>query len=278
MEPHRQRELAIDFGARHAGGPAVVLPNAFDVATARLIARHRPVAIGTTSAAIAAGLGYRDGEHAPRDEMLAAIGRIARAVDVGVTADIEAGYGDDAGAVSATVEDVLGFGVIGINLQDTGHPGGEWRNRLLPAERAVEKVRAARRAADAAGVPLVINARSDTFLEPDLDPVDAAIERGNAYLAAGADCVFTPGVTDPAGIDRLVAGLHGPLNVYAVPGTPEIAELVSLGVRRVSVGCGPYQACLALVERATTELLGSGRYEAFLDDHLPYGEMLELLG
>lgn len=277
MDRDQQKALAAEFAARHATGPIITLPNAFDVATARLIARHDPIAIGTTSGAIAAGLGYRDGEHGPRDEMLDAVARIAGAVEIGVTADLEAGYGDDAAAAAATIERALEIGVIGVNLQDTGHPDGEWRDRLLPVARAVEKISAARAAADATGVPLVINARTDTFLEPDVDQVEEAIVRGNAYLDAGADCVFTPGVVDAEGIRRLLAGLRGPLNVYAVPGTPDVAELSTLGVRRVSVGCGPYQACLALVERATTQLLEDGRYDAFLDDHLPYGEMLELL-
>jgi 2-methylisocitrate lyase-like PEP mutase family enzyme len=278
MERARQQLLAVEFGRRHASGPIIVLPNAFDVATARIIARHGPVAIGTTSGAIAAGLGYRDGEHAPRNEMLDGVARIVDAVDIGVTADIEAGYGDDDGAITATVDRVLELGVIGINLQDTGHPNGRWRDRMLPRDRAVEKIAAARAAADAAGVALVINARTDTFLDPDVDPVEEAIARGNAYLAAGADCVFTPGIADHDGIARLVAALNGPLNAYAIPGTPNVGELTALGVRRVSVGCGPYQACLALIERATTQLLTEGRYDAFLDEHLPYGEMLALLG
>jgi 2-methylisocitrate lyase-like PEP mutase family enzyme len=277
MDRARQQQLATEFGRRHTSGPIIVLPNAFDVASARIIARHEPVAVGTTSGAIAAGLGYPDGEHISRDEMLDAVGRIVDAVDIGVTADIEAGYGDDAAAITATVDRVLELGAIGINVQDTGHPDGQWRDRLLPLERAVEKIQAARNAADAVGVPLVINARTDTFLEPDVDPVEEAVARGNAYVAAGADCVFTPGIVDADGIRRLVESLRGPLNAYVVPGTPNVDELTALGVRRVSVGCGPYQACLALIDYATTQLLGEGRYDAFLDERLSYGEMLALL-
>jgi 2-methylisocitrate lyase-like PEP mutase family enzyme len=275
MDRDTQTRLAADFRARHEQGPMVVLPNAFDVATARLIARHAPV-IGTTSGGIAAMLGFPDGELVGRDAMLEVIERMAASVDVGITADVEAGYGDAVDDARRTARRLVDIGAIGLNLQDTGHPKGEWSGGLLPIERASEKIAAVRAVADEWGVPLVVNARTDTFLA-DGDPVAEAIRRGNAYLAAGADCVFAPGIRDATGIATLVEGLDGPLNVYAVPGTPEVAELDRLGVRRVSVGCGPYQACLALVERATRELLERGTYSAFLDRQMPYGEMLELL-
>jgi 2-methylisocitrate lyase-like PEP mutase family enzyme len=271
-----QARAAERFAARHREGSIVVLPNAFDVATARLIARQQPDAIGTTSAAIAAGLGYPDGEIVPRDDMLDAIERIGRAVEVGVNADVEAGYGDEASDAGAVAERLLDIGVIGLNLQDTGHPRGPWSNGLLPIERAAEKIAAVRAVADRAGVPLVINARTDTFLLPG-DPVATAIERGNAYLAAGADCVFAPGITDRDGLAALVEGIDGPINAYAAPGTPEVSELERLGVRRVSVGCGPYQACLALVQWATERLLQDGRYDAFTEEQLTLGEMTGLL-
>jgi 2-methylisocitrate lyase-like PEP mutase family enzyme len=270
-----QAELAARFAARHREGPIAVLPNAFDVATARLIARHEPVAIGTTSAAMAAIAGYADGERIDRDGMLAAIARIVVAVDVGVSADIEAGYGDEVDDAAAIATRLIEMGVVGLNIQDTGHPSGQWGGGLLPVERASAKIAAIRAVADRARMPLVINARTDTFLEEG-DQVANAITRGNAYLAAGADCVFAPGVAEAGDISRLVAGLDGPLNVYAGPATPPVADLEALGVRRVSVGCGPYQACLALVDRATRELLGSGRYDAFTTEQLSIGEMTEL--
>jgi 2-methylisocitrate lyase-like PEP mutase family enzyme len=271
-----QAELAARFAAAHRDGPIVVLPNAFDVATARLIARRAPAAVGTTSAAIAAIAGYPDGEVIERDRMVRAIARIVAAVDIGVSADVEAGYGDEVDDARTIAARLLEIGVIGLNLQDTGHPSGRLAGGLLPVERARAKIAAIREVADRAGVPLVINARTDTFLE-DGDQVAKAIERGNAYLEAGADCVFAPGIADRDGLARLVAGLNGPLNAYASPATPPVAELEALGVRRVSVGCGPYQACLALVDRATRELLESGRYDAFTGEQLSIGEMLDLL-
>jgi 2-methylisocitrate lyase-like PEP mutase family enzyme len=270
-----QAELAAEFLARHREGPIVVLPNAFDVATARLIARQAPVAIGTTSAAMAAILGYADGEFIDRAQMLNMIASIAAAVDIGVNADIEAGYGDEVEDAIAVTECLIEMGVVGFNIQDTGNPSGQWAGGLLPIERAAAKIAAMRKTADHAGVQLVINARTDTFLE-ESDQVCNAITRGNAYLGAGADCVFAPGVADAEAISRLVAGLNGPLNVYAGPATPPVAELEGLGVRRVSVGCGPYQACLALVDRATRELLGAGTYDAFTREQLSGAEMAAL--
>ena len=225
---------------------------------------------------MAAILGHPDGEAVDRDDMLAAIARIVAAVDVGVSADVEAGYGDTESDAASVAERVLAAGVVGLNLQDTGNPAGRWAGRLAPIERAVAKIAAVRGVAQRAGVPLVINARTDTFLQ-DGDQVGGAIVRGNAYLAAGADCVFAPGVVDARDIARLVAGLDGPLNIYAGPGTPPVAELESLGVRRVSIGCGPYQACLALVDRVASELLVEGRYDAFTLQQLALGELTELL-
>jgi 2-methylisocitrate lyase-like PEP mutase family enzyme len=240
---------AEEFAARHRTGPIVVIPNAFDAGSAKVIARQRPVAIGTSSAGIANGLGYDDGEKIGRDEMLAAVKRIVDAVDVPVTADVEAGYGDAGG----TAERLLELGVIGLNIEDAAHGG----SGLLSVEDACANIAAVR---NVAGSRLVINARVDTWLE-DGDPTAIAIARGNAYLAAGADCVFAPGISDFAAV---VKGLDGPLNAYAGARTPSAGELEALGVRRVSVGNAPYDACLRLVETITTELLTHGTYQALL--------------
>jgi 2-methylisocitrate lyase-like PEP mutase family enzyme len=236
---------AEEFAARHRDGPIVVVPNAFDVASAKVIAALRPIVVGTSSAAIARGLGYEDGERIPRDEMLAAIKRIVDGIDRPVTADVEAGYGDAAG----TAERLLDIGVIGLNIEDARH------GALLGVEEACANIAAIRRVA---GSELVINARVDSWLV-DGDDADIVAERGNAYLAAGADCVFAPGVSDPA---TVVHRLNGPLNAYVAPGAPAIGELEAIGVRRVSVGNSPYDACLRLVEKITTDLLTHGRFDA----------------
>jgi 2-methylisocitrate lyase-like PEP mutase family enzyme len=271
-----QASKAARFAQAHRDGPIVVLPNAFDVATARVISRRSPIAIGTTSAGIAWGLGYPDGEVIPRAAMLEAVMRIIASVDVGVTVDVEAAYGDSQEAATETARLVIDAGGIGINLEDVSNGSSPRRSSLLPVEQAAAKVAAARAVADDAGIELVINARTDTFLDGG-DPVAHAIERGNAYLDAGADCIFTPGIVDRDGITRLVTGLTGPLNVYAAPSTPHIKELAALGVRRISVGCGTYQACLALVDRATRDLLADGIYDEFTDNQLSVGEITKLL-
>jgi 2-methylisocitrate lyase-like PEP mutase family enzyme len=240
---------AEEFAARHRDGPIVVVPNAFDVASAKVMAEARPVAIGTSSMAIARGLGYEDGEKIPRDEMLAAVKRIVDGVDVPVTADVEAGYGDAGG----TAERLLEIGVIGLNIEDADHR----RGGLLCVEDACANIAAIRAVA---GTRLVINARVDSWLETG-DDAEIVIARGNAYLAAGADCVFAPGIAD---VTTVVDRLDGPLNAYVSAATPPIAELEALGVRRVSVGNAPYDACLRLVERITADLLTRGRFDALL--------------
>jgi 2-methylisocitrate lyase-like PEP mutase family enzyme len=259
----------------------IVLPNAHDAASARIAAIRGPVAIGTTSAGIAWAAGYPDGERIPRDEMLNAVERIVRTVDVGVTADLEAGYGDAPEVAAATAEAALEIGVVGLNLQDTGHPAGEHANGMLPLELAAEKIAAVRAAAERKEVELAINARTDVFLlglGTDVESrVAEASRRGRAYLDAGADCVFVPGAVDAETIMSLVEAIAGPVNVYALPGVPPANELERLGVRRVSVGCGPYQACLRLLDEATTELLERGTYDTFATAHMPFPEAQLLL-
>lgn len=281
MITDQQRELARAFRLRHSDGRIIALPSAFDVASARLVARHDPVAIGTTSGGVAWAAGCPDGEQITRQEMLDAIARIVRAVDVGVSADIEAGYGDQPEDAAATAEGVIDCGAIGLNLEDGGNPHGPHAGALLEPEQAAAKVAAIREVAEGERIELVINARTDVFLlglgGDERDRVDMAVERGNAYLDAGADCVFVPGATTPSAIKALVEGIRGPLNIYALPGVPNVAELDRLGVTRVSVGGGPYQACLALLEEIAAGLLVEGSYEPFLARQLTFAEVQELL-
>jgi 2-methylisocitrate lyase-like PEP mutase family enzyme len=217
--------------AFHRAPPILVLPNAWDVASAVAFAGlDGCVAVATSSGAVAAARGYPDGERIPRDEMLEVVARIARAVDLPVTADLEAGYGDAA----ATAEAAIDAGAVGLNLEDG----------LGPVEEHVARIRAVRAAAEARGVPLVVNARTDVFLRGEGD-VDEAVRRGNAYLEAGADCVFPIMVADPPTIARLTAEIRGPVNVLHRDGVPPVDELERLGVARVSVGSGLHRAALA---------------------------------
>ena len=256
----------------HSGPRILVLPNAWDVASAKVFARHASCqAIATTSAGVAASLGYPDGEHVPREEMLEAVGRIASAVAVPVTADLEAGYGDAAGTARAAVA----AGAVGLNIED-GRGGRS--ERLVAVGRQTAEIAAIRASGEESGVRLVVNARTDVFLREVGDPsgrLARAVERANAYLAAGADCAFVPGVADAELIERLVEAIDGPLNVLAGAGTPPVVELERLGVARVSVGSRPMRATLALARRMSAELLERGGY-AFAEDALSFGELAAL--
>jgi 2-methylisocitrate lyase-like PEP mutase family enzyme len=262
------KEKAAALARLHRAPPILVLPNAWDAASARLFETAGFPAIATTSAGIAYSLGVSDGQRLGRDEMAAAVGRIVRAVRIPVTADVEAGYGD----VAATVRGILDAGAVGINLEDTALGDGR---RLAPPGEQVERVRVARRTADGRGVPLVINARTDVFLlqeDSGQGAVFEAIARLNAYREAGADCLFAPGVTDRPRIEALAKAVMGPLNVLVGAGTPPVADLEVLGVARLSVGSGAMRATMALTRRIAAELKGSGTYTALLGDQIPYGE------
>jgi 2-methylisocitrate lyase-like PEP mutase family enzyme len=233
----RARERAEVLRRLHTEPGLLVLVNVWDVASARAVAAVPGCqAVATASAAIAAAHGYPDGERIPVDLMLAAVGRIAAAVDLPTTADLESGYGD----VATTIRRAVQLGVAGANLEDALRP--------LPA--AVRMVEQAVRSAAAEGVPLVLNARTDRYLHPQGQPpaalLDETLQRGHAFLNAGADCVFVPGCTDPAAIATL-ADRFGPgrLSLLAVPGLPPPEQLLRLGVARLSHGPAPHQHALA---------------------------------
>jgi len=260
----------------HRAPPILVLPNAWDAATARVFEAEGFPAVATTSAGVAASLGYADGGAVPANEMIEAIARIARAVAVPVTADIENGYAAAPDAVADMVLRVIAAGAVGINLEDH-MPGAP---DLTDLTLQVDKIKAVVRAATIAGVHVVVNARTDVFLREIGEPasrVGVALERGKAYLDAGADCIFVPGVRDPATIRELAAGIAGPVNILAAPGTPPIAELERLGVARVSVGSGPMRASLALVRNVARELKARGTYTTFTTNAFPYDELNELM-
>lgn len=208
--------------------------------------------------------------------MVMMVRRIARTVDIPVTADMEKGYGSGTPEdVAATVRAVLDAGAVGVNLEDG--PGGSGAP-LLPVEAQAERIEAAREAASLAGPDLFINARTDVFLrqaEPAEESLDAAIARANQYLQAGADCAFFPGLLDPDRIRRLTFEVAGAVNIMAAPGGPSVTELGKLGVARVSVGPAFAQAALGTVRRAAQELLKSGSYE-FMSEGLRFAEANDL--
>lgn len=267
-----QADRATLFRRLHERRP-LVLPNAWDAASARVIELAGAPAIASTSAGVSWAYGRGDGQKLERVEMVEAIGRMVRAVTVPVTADIEGGYGTGAiSDVTETVRAVIDVGAVGINLEDSPGSGAQV---LLPPERQAERIRAAREAARSAGIDLVINARIDVYLFQAAPPAarfDETVRRANLYLAAGADCAFVPGVIDAATIGALVKAIEGPLNVMAGPGAPTTRELGGLGVARVSVGPSIAQAALAATQRAARELLERGSYGG-LEDAIPFGEV-----
>jgi 2-methylisocitrate lyase-like PEP mutase family enzyme len=275
MRPTSQRDQAEAFRRLHREGGILLLPNAWDVITARLIETAGFAAVATSSAGVAWALGYADGEHISRGEMLAMIRRIASSVRVPVTADMEAGYGATPEAAAETARGVIAAGAVGLNLED-----GTSAGRLVDIALHQDRIRAIRAAGAAAGVPLVINARTDAFEVKEWSPTErltAAVRRANAYRAAGADCLFVPHVSDAATIERLARDIEGPLNVIAGPPAPPIPELERLGVRRASLGPRLVQAALGLVRRAVTELRERGTYETMAELLIPFGELQRLV-
>lgn len=234
----------------HTDPDLLVVVNVWDVISARVVADQGSTALATASHSIAATLGYPDGEKIPRDLMIDMVGRIAAAVEIPVTADLESGYGD----AGETIRRAIGVGVVGANLED----------RMQPLADSVAAVRAAVAAGEAEGVPFVLNARTDAFLKAgDRDP-DAvladAIERGKAFLAEGAACVFVPGKLDEKQVTALVEGLgERKLSTIGVPGSLPPARLAELGVARVSYGPFTQRATLTHLADLTTDLLGGGQ-------------------
>jgi 2-methylisocitrate lyase-like PEP mutase family enzyme len=240
----------------HRPGEPLLLPNAWDVATARAVVAAGFPVVATTSGGVAAALGYEDHEGAPADEMLAAAARIARGVEVPVTVDAEAGYGMEPADLVAALRDA---GAAGCNLEDTDHAAGSLRD----PDRAAEWLRAVRQAASEDEYPLVINARVDVFLGPFLagagpgtqeELVPEALQRAAAYLEAGADCVFPVLLWETDAVRRFSSEAGGPVNVVRVPDGPSLAELAALGVARVSWGPFLFRDALGRFEEQLASL------------------------
>jgi 2-methylisocitrate lyase-like PEP mutase family enzyme len=240
----------------HRTGAPLLLPNAWDVATARAVVAAGFPVVATTSGGVANTLGYEDHEGAPGGEMLAAAARIVRGVDVPVTVDAEAGYGMEPTELVAALRRV---GAAGCNLEDNDYAAG----RLRDVDRHAEWLRAVREAASADGYPLVINARVDVFLHPFLagagagtqgELVPEAVRRANAYLEAGVDCVFPITLWEADPLRRFMSEVRGPVNIVRLPQAPSLAELGKLGVARVSWGVLLYRDAVARFEEQLASL------------------------
>lgn len=255
-----QREKANLFRQLHQGPDILVLPNAWDVTSARLFEQAGFPAVATTSSGVAAVYGYADGQQISRALMIEAIFRMANAVACPLSADIEAGFGGAIAEVLDTIREVLDAGAVGINIEDSTKQG---EKALLDIAYQVELIKAIRELGNSVDIPLVINARTDVYLLPAIDPANRlseAVRRANAYREAGADCLFFIGVSDADTIHNLVRETSGPVNILATPQSPSIPELAQLGVARVSFGSGPLRATLGYLRQIAQELRTQGTY------------------
>jgi 2-methylisocitrate lyase-like PEP mutase family enzyme len=278
-----QEEKAHRLLELHRGADPLVLVNVWDAASACVVEQAGFPAIATSSAGVANALGCADGQKLTWIEMLAAISRIAGAVRVPVTADIEAGFSapgqqNEAQQLEAAMDEVIAAGAVGVNLEDA-LPGHGDRGPLYPLTDQLARIRAVRRAGLKRKIHLVINARTDAYWQKGMQPEDAlrnTLERGTAYLKEGANCIFVPGLTNPQHIGAVVQELKAPVNILAVAGAPTIAELKKLGVKRISMGSGPMRAALGLLRRIAHEAQITGTYNSLLDGAIPYQEMTGL--
>lgn len=260
MNYQKQQERAAQFCQLHHDASPLVLPNVWDAASARIIEQAGFPAIATTSSGVATALGYSDGQHISRDMLIEALARITRVVDCPVTADVEAGYGNSIDEVLQTVKAVIETGVVGINIEDSLK---QQENALVDLSYQVELIQALRELANALGVPFVINARVDVFLlaigEPE-SRFEHAVQRANAYLQAGADCVYPIGFLERSTITDLVRVINGPINVLG--GSPDLPlpELAQLGVARVSLAGRLMLSVLGHMRTIARELLEHGTY------------------
>lgn len=255
------------FTDLHIPGDPLVLPNAWDAASAYVIVQAGAAAIATSSASCAWSVGAADGNYMTRANAVAAIARIAAAVDVPVTADIETGYGDG-DELAQTIRDVLAAGAVGVNVEDSGG------DPLYPIDVATARIATVRAAADEVGVPLYINARVDVIFASDGDEttrVARTIERAGAYIDAGASGIFVPGVRDLATIRELTTNIAAPVNILAGAATPDRAELAQAGVGRISVGSSLNLSILHTLRQTVTNLLATGSFADM--GGIPYPEL-----
>ena len=270
-----QAEKAERFRSLHHADHPLILPNAWDVPSARVFEESGFPAVATSSAGVMVSLGYPDGEEMPRRDLVSVVGRIAERVSIPLSADVVSGYGQDARAVASTVRAVVRAGAVGINLEDVDHT----RRKLYPVRAQVEKLKAIRGLERTTRVPLVINARTDALNLASGDPsakLREAIDRLLAYRDAGADCLYPMGLVDPDSIASVVRAVDFPVNVMVRRGLPPVAELERLGVRRISFGPTASYAALGLLKRASEEIRTRGTYQTLTEGAINFDELNRL--
>lgn len=271
-----QAQQAILLRSLHKQGDPLILVNAWDAGSARLIEEAGAKAIATTSAGVALALGYPDGQKLPWPEHIANVRRIARVVRLPITADVESGYAASPARLQHNIQELIDAGAVGLNLEDaTDESTATSRKKnLFPLDQQLLSLRAVRDAGEKKGVHIVVNARTDAYwtdsTQPEEDRIAETIRRGRAYIEAGADCIFIPGATSLNVIKRLVDEIGAPVNILAVKGAPSIAELARAGVARVSVGSGLFRSAYARAQQAVTEVFQGGDYAAFTETTIQY--------
>ncbi len=268
-----QKEKAEMFLKYHQDKEILVLLNSWDRGSSKLIEACGYKAIATTSMGIAASLGYPDCEVIQLSEMIEVVTGIVSAVQVPVTVDIEAGYGDNLKEIIHSVNKIIATGIVGINIEDSI----DLNPALIDEVEFCERISAIRSLSDSLGFHLVINARTDSFYTSSgslQEKLSESIKRGNKYLDAGADCVFIQPVWEKETISTLVREINGPINILSNPGIgaglpPSVRELQDLGVARLSLGSGLMKATLALIKKVADELLEKGTYNILSDTMTP---------
>jgi len=278
MDIVEQAKKAEQLRKLHHGPRILILPNAWDAISALIIEDEGFPAVATTSAGVAAALGYPDGQRVQRDEMLEAVARIARVVKVPVTADLEAGYAKTPREIADFARATVASGAVGLNFEDIT---GDDEASFVDLNLQVEKITALREASNSAGVPLVINARTDIYLMPigpEESRFERTVERLRAYRKAGADCVFAPGVRDAETIGKLVKAIDAPLNILLQPGGATLRDLEKLGVARASAGSGPHRSALTRLREVAVALREYGDHTPLFEKNITWSETNRLLG
>ena len=265
-----QADAAATFHRLHQGPDLLVLANAWDAGSARLIESLGAAAIATTSAGVAWSHGYPDGDALPLDLLLASVRDIARAISVPLTVDFEGGYAPDPAGVGLAVARLIDAGGVGLNIEDGNNPPDALCARIEQAKAAGAR----------AGVNLFVNARTDVYLRglvPEPAQVAETLARAARYRDAGADGIFAAGISDPKEITEVAAGVGLPLNVLARVGLPPAAELKALGVRRLSAGSGITQAVWGRMSVLARDFLNDGRSDPLADGAMVYTSVNALL-
>ncbi len=260
MDIRKQAEKAEKFRQLHHGPRMLLLPNAWDVASARILEETGFPAVATSSAGVAASLGYPDGQRISRTELLGMVERIGRAVRIPVTADLEAGYGKTPEDMAELVKEVVAAGAVGLNFEDVT---GDDESSHVELTLQVKKIRTLRDV-------MPIGEAATRF--------ERTVERLRAYREAGADCLFAPGVSDKDAIRNLVKALAAPLNILVSPGCPLLVELEQIGVARVSAGSAVMRAAMGAVQRVAKDWMALGTYDSLFQGAVPYPELQRMMG